>query len=189
MTKAQNNYDPEKLGKIIQLARYGTGGEKANAIRIVKAMCIKYALVYDDLMSDQEKISEYSLHYRTAEEEKLAMQIIIKFAYEGKKGDMSGSSYRKMLFFNTTKERYLETMNAWAVLNRLLKSEKRKISNSVYYGFLEKHDLYYYPTAEETKKQKKDKMSKEEEEARRVGSSLAEHMEDAEIHKTLAAGR
>lgn len=186
--KQNLQYDSEKLGKIVQMAKNGIGGEKENAIRIVKAMCIKYHLEYDDLMSDQEKIYEYTLYFKTKEEEKLACQIIIKFAYEGKKGSISGNSMRKVLFFNTTKELYLETMNAWAVLSRLLQQEKRKVAKGVYFGFLEKHDLYYNPTDEERKKKSKDP-SKSEMEARRMGSALSEHMDDAEIHKTLSSGK
>lgn len=42
----------EYLGKVVRLAKEGIDGEKANAIRIVKKLCAKHDLNFDDVMND-----------------------------------------------------------------------------------------------------------------------------------------
>jgi hypothetical protein len=177
-----SNFNEERLGKIVEIAKRGYGGEKENAIKIVKALCKKHGLNFDLLMQGGEKIQEYAIPYKKKTYENLVSQIISVYGFIDENTEIFQNKIRKMFFINTTQEKYFETLNAVDVLTRLYEKEKAKIKDAVFYGFLEKHDLWN-PYPKQRKKEKK--MTAAEAKAREAGSSLARHMEDAEILKRL----
>lgn len=174
----------EKLGKIVALAKNGIGGEKENALRIVKALCKKHHLDFDQVMDTSDQVREYTLKYKTKEEDRLLTHIIIRYAYDGDQdaGPIGTNEYRKVLFFKSTYEKYIEVLNAASVLLLAFKKEKKKAKDAVMYGFFEKHDLYANPSK---KRDHSKKISKEEEALRAMGSSMSEAMDDVHIRKQL----
>lgn len=188
MTKTTDNYNEERLGKIIQLAKHGIGGEKANAIKKVKELCRKYDLDFNEMMDDEEKLLEYSLKYKLKEEQNVLAQVILRYAHWD---DIKVSTSRKLLYFYATKETYIETLNAWETLLKLWRKEKKKILLGFMHGFLDKHNLYYQYTEEERKKNKEianvKKETEAERKARMLGSRIADSLEDADIMKRLTS--
>lgn len=166
----------DKIGKIVALAKGGVGGERTTAIKILKNLCKNHGLNYDEVMSDDQQISEYVLEYKSKEDKRLTEQIIGKYLGHVKGGYYK---YRKALWFETTKEKYIEVLNAHSVLLRLYRKERKKMKEAVYYGFLDKHNLFV-PAGE-----KERELTQEEKDARAAGHMMTYHMEDAEIHKQL----
>ncbi len=175
----------EKLGKIVQLAKLGIGGEREVAIRLVRKLCWEHGLSFDDVMNEQQ-IREFSMKYRNKEEERVLVQAILRYATLTDKHEIFENKLRKRIFFNTTQEKYIETVNAFIVLIRLYRKEKKKIMEATFRAFLEKHNLYYQPTPEEAAKREQKEISKEELEILRIANDLTGKMEDARIYKVLA---
>lgn len=182
--------DKERLGKIIQLAKNGLGGEKATAIRLVKALCKKHGLNFTEVMadSDVEALVEYTVKYRTDEEHSIMVQIFCSYAQMNAKHNAKYNAYRRVMIFNTTKQRYIEFLNAVDVLLPLWRKEKKIMQEAVRFGFYDRHDLYYHPTDKERKTYfKNKKQDKDEEKARMAGRSLASYMDEAIIRKQLGS--
>lgn len=182
--------EKERLGKIVQLAKLGKGGEKENAIRIIKSLCQKHGLDFDAVMND-DNVEEYFIEYKGDEEHDLLIQVICRYGHMNLDSKIFGNRAKTRLFFKTTKEKYIETLNAWDVLRKLFKKEKRNMFLALKHGFLVAHNLYYQPTPEEWKKIQRRKKKKQEEEteeekrARAVGNKIAEDLEKANIQKLL----
>lgn len=180
----------DRLGKIVTLAKNGVGGEKTTAIKMVKSLCEKYDLEYDDIMSNQQEVSEYTVEFKTKEEEDILCGCIYKYAYLTYDDSILESVYYKKLTFKTTPERYIETINAFGVLKNIYKKEKIKIQAAMLEAFRVKHDLFYSPTEEEWEKINKKKEKKEEDlvdkwEKERLINNLSSVMDDVELHKRL----
>ena len=184
-------FNEERLGKIVELARRGASGERENAQDILRKLCIKYGLEYEEVLNGGAAVKEYRLTYRTAEEHRLLCQVVSRYA----KLTMEDSTWinrgRKTVMFKTTEEKYIETANAWDVLRPLFAKEKKRIADALFMGFLEKHWLYYTPTEEEHEAHLKQVLdgrvaeSEEEARARRMGESIAGQLEDADILKRI----
>lgn len=175
-----NLKEEEKLGRIVALAKNGVDGEKEIAVRMVHKLCEKYGLHFDDVMREQEKVEAYEVQCMKSEF-RLLMQVVVKFAFGGKKGPLYGNHQKTLVAFETTKLLYIETMNAWSVLSRAYKKEMEKIQEAAFYGFLEKHDLYLKLGQD----QAPGPISEEEFKARMLGSALATSMEGAQLFKAL----
>lgn len=176
---------PEKLGKIVELAKHGMGGEKDNAIRIVKRICKEHDLDFDDVMS-QSEVQEFRLDIGTFEQ-RVAVQIILRYGAYKTEPKISPSVSGKHLYWKTTKERYVETLNAFAVLSSAYKKEKKRMADIIFHGFLSKHSLYYKPTPEEAKDYYKanKELSEEEKKVRAMGDAISNGMDDVTIQKLL----
>ncbi len=174
----KKEYNEELLGKIVRLAKNGVGGEKANAVRLLKTLCKKYKLDFAEVMEQGEAVREYAIPYKKEMYVRLVSQIIYKYCDVD---DVMYNSYRKMVFVNTTQEKYIETLNAIDVLVKLYEKERKKLKDIIFYGFLDKHRLYSNPK----EGRKHSEPTKEELEVRRAGSSIADSMEDAHIQKRL----
>lgn len=181
--------DQERLGKIVALAKNGSGGEKANAIRIIKKICKQHGLDFDEVMNDEYRtVKEFTISYRSNDEKEVLVCCVYRYAFL-KYGDDLWGVYPKKMGFKTTPEKYIETLNAFSVLKGLYKKEKKIIEQATFLAFRKKHELFYNPTAEEWKKinkQRKGKKDTEEDLKReRMAENMSRSMEDAEIHKQL----
>lgn len=180
--------EKDRLGKIIKLAKSGIGGEKQVAIRMVKAICKKYDLVYEDVMSENQDVKEYRIKYANKEEAIVLSGCIYRYAYITYDDTLHQNNYYKELIFKTTPERYIETLSAFDILKRSFRKEKRKIADAVMDAFRTKHDLYYQPTKEEWQKiRDKDDDKPEDFGKQRLVSNLASGMDDIQIQKRLKA--
>ncbi len=176
----------EKLDKIVQLAKRGEGGEKETARRMVKAICEREGLDFDDVMSDAPKTQEFSLRYVDRREEELLEHVIAKFAMLTRETRMFTRYGRsKEIFFETTTEKYIDTVNAWHILRKQMRAEIAKIPLAMIY----KHDLFYQPTTEEWEKIKKERpeATKEELEKAMKARAMAYGLDDVELQRRLKA--
>lgn len=184
--------DKDRLGKIVALAKNGIGGEKQNALRIVKQLCKKFNLDFDDVMENIQ-IKEFRMKYRTLEEKEVANYCIYRYAMLSYEDGTWYNSYSKEVIFKTTYDKYIETLNAYSVLKNLYKKEKERATKAIILAFRQKHELYYMPTESEWKKIKKENKGKkktpeqiaEDEALERMATHMAYGMENAEIHKQL----
>lgn len=178
--------DKERLGKIVRLARGGVGGERDNAVRMVRRICATHGLDFDEVMNGGPERHEYAIRFKSKAEERALVQVVCRYALLANGDNISHNRYRKVVIFETTVEKYFETLHAWDVLRPLYAKEMRRIQEAGFYGFLDKHRLYYQPTPEEREQMLKDqKISKEEMELRAMGAELSQHMSNADIHKRL----
>jgi hypothetical protein len=176
----------EKLDKIVALAKRGEGGEKEVALRMVKEICSREGLDFDDVMSDSPKTQEFYLSFSTAYEEDLLVQVICKFAllaYDSRvySKRLSTGKRLKMLYFETTTEKYVDTMNAWRILRRKLKEELDKLPLAMTY----KHGLFYQPTEEEREKMKKGNGDIDEKTLKAM--RMAAGLDDVDLQRRLKA--
>lgn len=174
-------YDPEKLGKLVNVAKRGVGGEKSNAVRILRAICKKNGIDFDDVMSEGGVKKEYEIRYSNMVEHRIITQIVHKFSDDWDM-DIYYMKHRKTIYFETTPEKYAEILVAVEVLVKLFRQEKRKVKDALFYGFLGKHDLW---SQTGKKKHKESKISKREQEARELGHRMESHLGDAELIKRL----
>jgi hypothetical protein len=126
--------------------------------------------------------------YKTKEELSILVQIFARYGQTKADYGSKYNQYRKLMIVETTKEKYIELLNAISVLIPLYKKEKKIMQDAIKFAFLDKHFLYYTPSKEEEKtywKKKQDKETKEEKRAREAGHDLANHMNEAHIRKQL----
>lgn len=176
-------HNQEQVGKIVAMAKNGIGGEKDAAVRILKKLCIKHKLDFDEMMSENEAQADCWFPYKRGYTG-VIRQILWRYAA----ADSDAKIYRQgqpptSYKMRTTKQRYVETLNALDVLLPLYRKERKKAQKAFFYGFLEKHWLFSEIKTDADKKQRR--VSKEERMARQAGSVLAGNMEDAEIRKRL----
>ncbi len=188
----------EKIGKILALARHGVDGEKQNAITILKRLCKKHSLDFEDVINqDNEKIQEYSIKYRTRDEEIILGHVISRFANRRITDFILADRHHKALIFQTTHQRYIETLNAYDVFIKLFRKEKRRINEilklknkAMMEGFIVKHKLFFQRTKEELAGEKKNQKDIEgnisNNKANRLASFMASQMEDVELQKRIA---
>lgn len=182
--KNMKEVDLERLGKIVQLAKKGVGGEKTNALKIVKKICQKYNLDFDKVMGSlEESGKEYEICYKTGFERDFLGQILCKYTSD-RSQCFRYNDFKKVVYFKATVEEYINVLNAFEVLLKLYKKERKKVIAALYYGFLEKHDLFY-----KGKIKNRPKETAEDYEIARIGSDLARNFEDSDIHKRLMSSK
>lgn len=179
--------DDDFLGKVLNLARRGEGGEKENAIRLVKKICKERNLNFDDVMSSTDK-KEYFIDCKIGESDLLA-RIIYRYALLAMKDSIGQNRNATRLFFTTTPDRFVETCNAFSILRIQFKKEKAIFQDAFLTAFQAKHELFYSPTPEEWKKILKEKDEKPESEREKKRKKAAAHMahamDDVQILKQL----
>ena len=180
-----STWNEDRIGRIVQVAKRGTTGEKQAARHILKKICEKHGLDYETLMSDEEKLQEFRIKVKRTHRA-LASHIMYKYAFPlGVERNVYTYRWSGELGFTTTMEKYVEAINAFEVLGPLFDKEITKVRKAVYFGFLEKHDLFFERREDEPEQESKKRMSAEEIAARKRGSALAEDMEDAHLVKRI----
>ena len=134
----------EKIGKLVALAKNGIDGEKQAAIEILKKLCEKHDLNFDDVMSENEEILEYELEYK-AGQFKLARGVIIRYGVININDEYRYNKFSRTIYFSTTKQRFLETIHAYSILSRQYEKEKRETLKAFFKAFQYVNDLYYKP--------------------------------------------
>lgn len=183
----------EYLGKVVRLAKEGIDGEKENAIRIVKKLCAKHDLNFEDVMNDTG-IEEFYIDFKRGETQ-LVVQIIGRYAKAHRNDEILPSNGGQRLYFKCTKERYIETINAYSVLAHKFKEEKGILVESFEHAFFKKHQLYYQPKPEEIpdivkelRERDKNKTAKDREadaKKERLAEAMTHGLDKVNIHKQL----
>lgn len=171
------------LGKIVALAKGGVGGEKQNAIRLVKKLCVKHNLKYEDVMNDSG-VAEFHLDFKRGEKQ-LAIQVICRYARMKLDEDLWSSRDGLRMYFKTTTEKYVETVNAYEILSRKYKEEKQIVIDSLEDAFFSKHNLFYQPTEAERKKMERRERDKEK---KKTEKEKAEEEKKIKVARALMGG-
>lgn len=192
----------DRLGKIVALAKGGVGGEKENAIRMVQKICKEHNLNFDDVMNSLD-VEEFEIKYDTKDEERVLIGCIFKYGLLHADDPVMTRerSFRwmktkeKSLSFTTTKSKYVEVLNAFSVLKRKFKEERKIADEAFHDAFRKKHDLFYDPTPEEREriekrmKEEKDKKTDKEkaDDAQKamMAMGIVGALNNADIHKQL----
>jgi hypothetical protein len=174
--------DP-RLGKIVELAKRGVGGEKAAAIKLVKRICRQRGIEFDDVM-EATTIREYSLDYKTKAELEVLAQVVLRFGnIEGADRGVSYRPWVKELYFRTTPDRYIEVVNAAAAYLAAFRRERRRIIKDLPNAFIIKHHLF-------RPDQKSERLPTPEEiEQFERQENLGRTMDDVHVSPQLGRGR
>ena len=179
----------DKLKAIITMAKKGTKFEKRNAITILKKLCKKHDLVFDELMED-ENLQKFTFEYKGKVPEQVAYQIYFKII-----GGDYITSNRHYIFLETTKEKYIEFEVAFSVYQKTYKRERKNLAErhkqekKIFQdAFIQKHNLFGDPS-DELKKERKQRAKKVTEKELRdieLACRMAGEMEEeANIYKQL----
>lgn len=139
--------DP-KLLKIIALAKHGVGGEKEQAIRIVKRICLRDGLDFDEVMAGKDQPKKYEPEFKilTKDEVQIAIQVAARFASTPEHPDVRGGRFRgyKLGYveYTTTAARHIETINAIEIYLAAYRKEKKNIARALQQAFVINHGLY-----------------------------------------------
>lgn len=140
----------ERTLKIIELARSGVGGEKANAQRILRDICRKQGLSYDDIINHtQEECAEHIIEVGrlTKLEVEVAAQVVFRFATTKEYPSLAilrDRHTRRTVGFKVicTPSHAVEAQYAVDVYLRAYRSEMRRIARDSQIAFVMKHNLY-----------------------------------------------
>ena len=179
----------DKLKAIITMAKKGTKFEKRNAITILKKLCKKHDLVFEELMED-EKLQKFIFEFKGKVPKQVAFQIYFKIIG----GDyVTNNGY--FIFLETTKEKYIEFENAFCIYQRTYKKERDNLAKrhrqekKVFQdAFIQRHELFGKPSdkLKEERKKRAKKITKKELEDIKLACRMAGEMEEeASIYKQL----
>lgn len=183
----KDELNEERLGKIVELAKKGEGGEKTTAIALVQKFCKKYDLDFDIVMGKGgEKIQEFVIRCKKRECD-LLVQVLFRYGIPTAKQSIWTSVNNMRVTFEGTQSSYLEALNAWYVLSRLYYKEEKKIKEATHIAFISKHNLFYQRKKGEKGPTSSD--NKADKNILKMAIGLMDNLEDAQIHKTLVAGK
>jgi len=179
------NDQREKIGKLVQLARRGVGGERKNALAILKRLCEKNNLDIKEVLEESESIREYVFKYRRGELT-IAARCALRYGCTNKNQveKLGYNTYRRVIIFETTKERYIETINAYDILSKLYREEKKRSQEVFEIAFIMKHDLNYKNDDVDRKRSKEP--TQEEIENMKRASLMTMSLKTAQLQKRLA---
>lgn len=182
--------EQNKIDAIVSMAKKGTVNERKTAVRILKKICKKYDLIFDELMEEEK---EYRFRYSGVVSQKLAFQIFFKII------NSPNVSYNSdFLIFKTTPEKFLDLGNAFDIYKKLFTKEKLKLKkrhaqeNKLFTdAFIQRHDIFGVVSDEKKKrKEKAKKITKKEIEDIKVAMRMAGEMdEDANIFKQIGGDK
>lgn len=142
----QSDKVDEKLLRIIALAKHGYAGEKSAALAMVRRICAKENLDFDEVMGYDEhaQYHEYELHinWRGPLEQQLLAQVCYRFALTDKEPHLRYNKYHHFFVYKTTAVKHLETVNAATIYLRAYRKEKKKMEQLVLSAFVNKNRLF-----------------------------------------------
>jgi hypothetical protein len=179
------------IGALVEMSKRGDRGERDNAMRSLKRLCEKHGLDINDVL-DSKKIEEFTLEYKQAQYLDLASQVVLRYGVPDDDTQIMFNKHHKVLFWKTTKAKYIEALNAFEVLLPKYKAELKIAKRAFLVGFVQKHNLYYHPTEEEMKKREEreqdepEELTADERKARRMADGIGRNLDDVEIQKRLS---
>lgn len=133
--------DIDRIGKLVALAKNGYKGEKTAAERLLRRICERDGLDFDEVMSDDEPIHTFELAFRGNVERQLLGQVIYKFALTKDHARIAMRG-RNRLVFECTMRQFIETQYAWVIYRRAFRKEKDKLVATVLTAFTHKHNIF-----------------------------------------------
>lgn len=173
----------ELLKKIIKLAKNGTGGEKDNAISILKKICKKHEFNFEDVMRENDLL-EFEFEYKG----KIALDLVAQIFFSVVGGNSIKHS-RYSIFYETTEEKNIEFKNAVSEYKRIYRKERKALNDRhkdekkiFLNAFINKHNLFSKDAKERSYK---DLTDKDIEEMRMSNKLAGEMKEEAKLYKRL----
>lgn len=156
-----DDIDP-KILKIVALAKAGVGGEKEVAIRMVKQICEREGIDFDELMSDRNapKQFEPEIKVRGRDEMRIIIQVVARFATTPEHPDVRAGyySYTKEVWvrYTCTPSLHIDTLNAINVYLKAYRKEKKNFMDALKDAFVQHHNLYsqFYEAPDEPEEPK-----------------------------------
>lgn len=178
-----NDIDP-KLLKVVALAKDGVGGEKTNALKIVKRLCAELGLNVDDVLNATD-YREYEIKYERNNELSIIAQICYKFATTPEHPGVRFNKHYKEVYVTTTPAKYIETTQAIAVYIAAYRKDRRRIISDLPTAFIHKH--YLFGGHSDPDQEDRQPTKAELEQARRA-AALGENLDDVTLTKAIESG-
>lgn len=187
-----DDIDP-KILKIVALAKQGIGGEKDTAIALVKRICEREGIDFDELMSDNDVPKEYTpeIKVRSRDELQVAIQVAARFATTPAHPEVYGRyySYDKTIILRYTCKPavHIDTLNAINVYLKAYRNEKKKFMRSLGQAFYSHHNLFSQ-FKEESDEPEKPKSLEERQDTWRAVQMMQAMTEQVNIVKEIDSG-
>jgi len=178
--------DP-KLTKIIALARSGIGGEKDNALKLVRQICDREGLDFDDVMSATD-MREYMLEVKIKNvlEMDIVAQVCFKFALTPEHYELNVNRKARVFFYTTTPSKHIETLNAAIVYLNAFRKERKKFETDLRDAFIHKHRIFGEKLPDDDRKPEPMTYEKLKKAERMM--SIAGGMDNVTVQKTIGKG-
>lgn len=187
--------DP-KLLKVVALAKHGIGGEKETAMAMVRRICDREGLDYDEVMSDQDAPREYTpeIKVRSREELQVAIQVAARFATTKEHPDVRGRYYgydrTVILRYTTSPSMHIDTLNAINVYLKAFRKEKQNFLRSLQKAFYTHHGLFsQFEEPDEDDEPPKPKTDQDRLDDWRAANMMQAMTENVNIRKEIGDGK
>ena len=181
--------DP-KLAKIVQLAKLGVGGEKDNALRILKELCVTNSIDFAEVMGDDITFREYIVgRYRNEQELRIVSQVCFKFGSidDGRFG-VRYNKYRKVVMVETTPAKYAEVAYAYPIYIREYRRLLKQTVEDLAGAFIGTNRLYQPDYGHEPEDDQPDTRTNDEIAAAWCRAQLSMGISPVRINKALGDG-
>jgi len=180
--------DP-KLLKIIALAKDGIAGEKDSAILLVKKICKREGLSFDDVMNSVDyRQYELKANFKTELEAEIVAQTIYRFAVTKAHVGVRWNKHYKTFYYTTTPAKHIETLNAVPIYLASFRKEYKKVQQVLAEAFIRKHRLFKQFQTEEASERPAPEITAESLRNAQKVMSLMDGMEEVTVHKALQKG-
>jgi hypothetical protein len=178
----------DKLQAIVRMAKGGTKHEQENAKRILRGLCNKYDLVYEDVMSENQAFT-YTFYRKLPQ--KLVLQIFAKVIGDNfKKQKLRGNN--STLYYECSKQQHIDFINACLEYSRvyrkeqaLLRERHKEEKRLFFRAFINKHDIF--PENSDDGKSWEDLTEGEIEDMKKSMKMAEEMDEEVNLHKQISA--
>lgn len=188
----------ERSLRIVALARSGVGGEKENARRILRQICEKKHLDFDQVLAGtNDEITERKLILGrlTKDEVRIIAHVIMNFGLSEDHKTLNVLYYGSKpagFSFECSKATLIETEHAANIYLRAFRKERRQIIDSLSAAFIMKQHLYTpeFLQEEMTSDDDRELTKKEREKLERDHTRavmMAAGMDDVQVRKALEA--
>lgn len=177
----------EKFGKIVNLAKRGEGGEKENAVAIVRRICAERDLDFDAVMADAPVKRRFQIDCGKKLFQ-LCLQVVMRYGMDDVEDvrHMTSDEGKTVIAFNTTEAMFLEAQYAFDIMARSYEAEKKRTLQAFHLAFLTKHSLFYLgPGWEEFNKEMNTEISEEKRREYARAHKLVRDLEDVSVGKAL----
>lgn len=188
----------ERSLRIVALARSGVGGEKENARRILRQICEKKHLDFDQVLAGtNDEIAERKLILGrlTKDEVRIIARVIMNFGLSEDHKTLNVLYYDSKpagFAFECSKATLIETEHAANIYLRAFRKERRQIMDSLSAAFVVKQHLYMpeFLREEMTADDDRELTKKEREKLERDHTRavmMAAGMDGVQVYKALEA--
>jgi len=171
-----------KLDKLVEMAKRGIGNEKKNAISLIKKLCSKHNLIFEEVMNKAE-LQEFELDYKKKKFEKLTCHVFARYGLINEdNSNVKIFKYRNFINYKTTLPKHIEMLNAFDILSKLYEKEQKLINASFQTAFMNKHRLWNYVSNLDKKIKEP---TKEELKEAMIANSIENELKSVEIMRQL----